>query len=92
ADAKELHGLRYARYRGLAKVREQCLLTAVAQNVKKLALLLSKRGKGFAIWLIGHIRFTLFVYILEIYKTPFLFRRKGWGLSSISATPLGSFF
>src|SRR5690606_2962621 len=30
ADAKELHGLRYARYRGLAKVREQCLLIAVA--------------------------------------------------------------
>jgi transposase len=84
ADAKELHGLRYARYRGLAKVTEQCLLTAVAQNVKKLALLLSKRGKGFAIWLIGHIRFTLSVYISEIYKTPFLFRRTGWGLSSIS--------
>ncbi|MBA4603552.1 IS1182 family transposase, partial [Thermoactinomyces mirandus] len=37
ADAKELHSLRYARYRGLAKVKEQCLLTAMAQNVKKLA-------------------------------------------------------
>src|SRR5690606_7490657 len=49
ADAKELHGLRYARYRGLAKVREQCLLIAVAQNIKKMALLLSKRGKGFVI-------------------------------------------
>ncbi|WP_232330825.1 hypothetical protein, partial [Thermoactinomyces sp. CICC 10521] len=47
--------------------------------------------KGFAIWLIGHIRFTLSVYILEIYKTPFLFRRKGWGLSSISKTLWGLF-
>jgi hypothetical protein len=33
------------RYRELAKVRKQCHLTAVAQNVKMLRLLLSKRGK-----------------------------------------------
>jgi hypothetical protein len=45
ADAKELHGLRYARYWGIAKVRGQCLLTAVAQNVKKMALLPSKRKR-----------------------------------------------
>jgi transposase len=37
ADAKELHGLRYARYRGLRKVTEQCLLTALAMNIKKMA-------------------------------------------------------
>jgi Transposase DDE domain len=29
ADAKELHGLRYARPRGLAQVTEQCLLTSL---------------------------------------------------------------
>lgn len=46
ADAKELHGLRYARMRGLAKVTEQCLLTACAQNLKKMALLLWKRSRG----------------------------------------------
>lgn len=38
ADAKELHGYRYARYRGLKKVLGQCLLTATAQNIKKIAL------------------------------------------------------
>ncbi len=43
ADGKELHGLRYARMRGLPKVLEQCLLTAAAQNIKKLALILSRR-------------------------------------------------
>lgn len=43
ADAKELHGHRYARLRGLAKVKEQCLLAASAQNIKKIALVLSKR-------------------------------------------------
>jgi transposase len=37
ADAKELHGLRQARYRGLTNVLEQCLLTAVAMNIKKMA-------------------------------------------------------
>lgn len=45
ADAKELHGMRYARMRGLARVREQCLLTAVAQNIKKLATVLDRRIK-----------------------------------------------
>ncbi|WP_093230869.1 transposase [Thermoflavimicrobium dichotomicum] len=44
ADTKELHGLHYIRCKGLAKVTEQCFLTAVAQNVKKMALLLWKRG------------------------------------------------
>jgi len=37
ADAKELHGLRYARYRGLENVTEQCLMTAAAMNIKKMA-------------------------------------------------------
>jgi len=41
ADAKQLHGHRYARMRGLVKVQEQSLLAAWAQNIKKIALLLS---------------------------------------------------
>ena len=40
ADAKQLHGHRYARYRGLAKVRGQALLAAACQNMKKMARLL----------------------------------------------------
>jgi transposase len=44
ADAKQLHGHRYARMRGLAKVQQQCLLAAAAQNIKKIALLLSRTG------------------------------------------------
>lgn len=40
ADAKELHGHRYARFRGLAKVKAQALLAAACQNMKKMALLL----------------------------------------------------
>lgn len=43
ADAKELHGLRYARFRGLLRVKMQCLLTAISQNMKKIALVMSKR-------------------------------------------------
>ena len=39
ADAKELHQYRYARYRGRDKVQAQCLLTAAAQNIKKIALM-----------------------------------------------------
>jgi transposase len=44
ADGKQLHGHRYARMRGLKKVQQQCLLAATAQNVKKIALLLSGMG------------------------------------------------
>lgn len=42
ADAKELHGLRYSRFRGISKAQEQCLLTAAVQNMKKIALCLAK--------------------------------------------------
>jgi transposase len=45
ADAKQLHGHRYARMRGRAKVQEQCLLAAACQNIKKIALLLSRNGR-----------------------------------------------
>jgi IS5 family transposase len=46
ADAKQLHGHRYARMRGLRKVQEQSLLCAWAANIKKIALALSKWGGG----------------------------------------------
>jgi transposase len=42
ADAKQLHGHRYARMRGLKRVMEQCLLAAAAQNMKKIALALAR--------------------------------------------------
>jgi len=43
ADAKELHGLRYCRMRGLVGVSEQCLLTAAVQNMKKIAIHLDRQ-------------------------------------------------
>ena len=46
ADAKQLHGHRYARMRGLTRVQQQCLLAATAQNIKKIALLLSRTGSN----------------------------------------------
>ena len=45
ADSKNLHGLRYARMRGNENVREQCLLTAAVQNMKKIATKLFSRFK-----------------------------------------------
>jgi hypothetical protein len=42
ADAKQLHGHRYARFRGLVAVACQCLLAA-AQNIKKIALALTPK-------------------------------------------------
>ncbi len=45
ADAKQLHGHRYIRMRGLLRAQEQCLLSAACQNIKKMALLLCKPEK-----------------------------------------------
>jgi hypothetical protein len=44
ADAKQLHGLRYCRFRGREHVQEQVLLTAACQNMKKIATILAKRA------------------------------------------------
>lgn len=41
ADAKQHHGHRYARFRGLQNVQMQCLMAGTAQNIKKMALLLA---------------------------------------------------
>jgi hypothetical protein len=43
ADAKELHGHRYARFRSLAKVTFQCLIAAASQNIKKIANLVTRQ-------------------------------------------------
>ncbi|TIN58768.1 MAG: IS5/IS1182 family transposase, partial [Mesorhizobium sp.] len=45
ADAKQLHGHRYARFRSLTKVACQCLIAAAAQNIKKIALCLCPKPK-----------------------------------------------
>jgi transposase len=45
ADAKQLHGHRYARFRSRTRVACQCLLAAAAQNIKKIALCLWPKPK-----------------------------------------------
>ncbi len=45
ADAKQLHGHRYARFRSLVRVACQCLMAAAAQNIKKIAMALTKPPK-----------------------------------------------
>lgn len=46
AHSKELHGLRYARYRGAQKVKTQVLMTAIIQNLKKWTKLRSLQNIG----------------------------------------------
>ena len=43
ADAKQLHGHRYVRFRGLTAVKVPCLLAAAAQNIKKIAMAVTAR-------------------------------------------------
>ncbi len=44
ADAKQLHGHRYARFRGRKQVACQCLLAAAAQNIKKIAMAMTRNS------------------------------------------------
>ena len=44
-EAKQSHGLARARYRGLQKMNEQVVLTATAQNLKRLVSFLNKPRK-----------------------------------------------
>jgi len=43
-EAKEFMGLRIAKFRGLRFVKEQVLMTATAQNIKRIVKLLTKKG------------------------------------------------
>jgi transposase len=43
ADAKNLHGYRRSRLRGINKMREQSLMTAISQNLKKIARHLARK-------------------------------------------------
>ncbi len=44
ADAKEKHGMRYTRYRGLRKVQHYLTILFACMNLKKLAMWKRKRG------------------------------------------------
>lgn len=73
ADAKELHGYRYARFRGQKSVQMQAFLTAACQNMKKIALHLTKKGqvKGNS----SHLP-ACFFYISSKKMKPILVRRE----------------
>jgi len=60
ADAKQLHGHRYAKRRGLDNVTEQCLMAGACQNMKKIALHCTRDGSGGSIWpYLRHFGFKL---------------------------------
>ncbi|MDD5704033.1 MAG: transposase, partial [Dehalococcoidales bacterium] len=46
AEAKELMGLRRARRRGIAQVLEQCLMTAMVQNIKCIVKAIDRSQNG----------------------------------------------
>ena len=70
ADAKTLHGLRRCRFRGKEKTQEQALMTAVAQNLKKIARHLAKQSQH------GNPVFsTNFIYLVRLCSS---WNRQDW--------------
>ncbi|WP_371932413.1 IS1182 family transposase [Bacillus sp. WLY-B-L8] len=66
ADAKELHGYRYARFRGVKSVQMQAYLTAACQNMKKIALHLTRKGQVEGYFSCFLLFCTIFLYIVTI--------------------------
>lgn len=54
-EAKEFMGLRQAKFRRRPFVREQVLMTATAQNIKRVVKLLSKKGPERAVAAVGQV-------------------------------------
>lgn len=70
ADAKEKHGMRYTRYRGLRKVKHYLTLLFACMNLKKLAMWKKKRGMlpPFSDGISDLL--SMFSKIVRTYKTP----------------------
>ena len=63
-----LHGHRYARFRGIAKVQEQCLMSACAQNMKKIALILAREGTNGSKTHLDRFRELLSAHLIYFFK------------------------
>lgn len=61
AGAKELHGMRYAKHRGLQRVKMELLLLFASMNLKKLAVRLWERPQGTALPSLIRCFFHLFL-------------------------------
>lgn len=67
ADAKQLHGMRYAKRRGIKNVSEQCLMAAACQNIKKIALHSARGGADNHFWLFWRPYDTLFAPVRRFF-------------------------
>lgn len=70
ADAKEKHGMRYTRYRGLGKVQDYLTLLFACMNLKKLAMWKKKRGMLAPLSSIYSFLMPKFNKMRDIYKNP----------------------
>lgn len=70
ADAKEKHGMRYTRYRGLGKVQHYLTLLFACMNLKKLAMWKKKRGMLPAFFNNFSFLRSPFNKILNLWKNP----------------------
>lgn len=84
-DSKELHGYRYARRRGKRNMIEQALLTAACQNMKKIALILSRHFRHFL------YHSVTFFKPKFLQKIPSLFPDRGFVIN-LSLPLQGGFF
>ena len=69
-EAKEFMGLRRAKFRGVRFVREQVLMTATAQNIKRMVKLLAGRPRRAVVCAMGHALVATVIAVRHIvYRT-----------------------
>lgn len=65
-EAKEFMGLRRAKFRGVRFVREQVLMTATAQNIKRMVKLLAGRPRRAVACALGHALVATVIAVCRI--------------------------
>ena len=79
ADSKELHGLRYCRLRGIDNVKEQCLLTAAVQNMKKIAMVMARHD--ILMYIAGY---AICIQLISYFWISFLYKSFDWKTKALN--------
>ena len=66
AEAKQYHGLRRAKYRGIKKFQIQCYMTAITQNIKRIIRLILKYLDEFYHYKVNNLFKEIIKYLLKL--------------------------
>ncbi|MBU4212666.1 MAG: transposase [Kiritimatiellae bacterium] len=85
-EAKEFMGLRYARRRGYRNLMEQCLITAMVQNIKRIIQVFEEKAPIITQNCINWVSNSL-LYIIDTARKTISEGKKLWRFSTLGVMP-----